>query len=274
MPLPGRESFGTGEAGEAEGRERRMSAKDERTDGRQRRDGAAKDGVQDGGRGGETTGRTTAGGRPTRGGSSRTAAAGGENAAKNAGKLARSDAGTTSANSGDVDEANVEAPESPAFFEYWNQMDFVSWMGARIVESANGHATVYFEPGKHHRGAGVGGRAVTGAVQAYIFDIVTGAAVASLAHGTRPQVTVTLDVTFEHPAYEPPLTFEAHVSSGGKQIAFVDAVCTDAEGRVCSRARAIYRRFERRITGEEVDHYLKTHGPNASDREQGKPGGE
>jgi acyl-coenzyme A thioesterase PaaI-like protein len=140
---------------------------------------------------------------------------------------------------------------TPAFFEYWNQMDFVSWMGARILESADGHATVYFEPGTHHRGAGVGGRAVTGA------------AVASLAHGTRPQVTVTLDVTFEHPAYDAPLTFEAHVLSGGKQMAFVDAVCTDTTGRVCSRARAIYRRFERRITGEEVEHYLKTHGSGA-----------
>ena len=137
---------------------------------------------------------------------------------------------------------------TPEFFEYWNQMNFVSWMGARITESANGQATVYFEPGEHHRGAGKGGRAVTGAVQAYIFDIVTGAAVASLANGTRPQVTVTLDMTYEHPAYDAPLTFEAHVLSGGKQILFVDAVCTDSHGRVCSRARAIYRRFEHRLT--------------------------
>src|SRR5215468_527162 len=136
---------------------------------------------------------------------------------------------------------------APAFFEYWNQMDFVTWMGARIVESAEGRAKVYFEPGAHHRGAGVGGRAVTGAVQAYIFDIVTGAAVASLAHGLRPQVTVTLDVTFEQPAYDAPLTFEAHVQSGGKQIFFVEAACTDVNGTVCSRARAIYRRFDRRI---------------------------
>lgn len=139
------------------------------------------------------------------------------------------------------------AESAPQFFEYWNQMDFVSWMGARIVESADGHARVYFEPGQHHRGAGVGGRAVTGAVQAYIFDIVTGAAVASLAHGTRPQVTVTLDVTFEHPAYDAPLTFEARVLSGGKQILFVEAECRDTNGTVCSRARAIYRRFEKRI---------------------------
>src|SRR5690242_7332280 len=101
------------------------------------------------------------------------------------------------------EEAAVETGEEErrAFFEYWNQLDMLSWMGARITESSDGHATVYFEPGKHHRGAGVGGRAVTGAVQAYIFDIVTGAAVASLAHGTKPQVTVKLDVTFEHPAY-------------------------------------------------------------------------
>ena len=75
-------------------------------------------------------------------------------------------------------------------------------------------------------------------MQAYIFDIVTGAAVASLARGTRPQVTVTLDVTFEHPAYDAPLTFEARVLSGGRQISFVDAVCTDTNGEVCSRARA------------------------------------
>ena len=135
---------------------------------------------------------------------------------------------------------------TPQFYEYWNRMDMVTWMGARITESADGHATVYFEPDSHHRGAGVGGRAVTGAVQAYIFDIVTGAAVASLTHGAKPQVTVTLDVTFEHPAYDTPLTFEAHVLSGGKQLSFVEGVCHDVNGRVTSRCRAIYRRFEHR----------------------------
>ena len=137
--------------------------------------------------------------------------------------------------------------EPQAFYEYWNQMDMLSWMGARITDSSDGHATVYFEPKQHHRGAGIGRRAVTGAVQAYIFDIVTGAAVASLAHGTRPQVTVKLDVTFEYPAYNAPLTFEAHVLSGGKQISFVEGVCSDVNGRVCSRCVAIYRRFERPI---------------------------
>ena len=140
-------------------------------------------------------------------------------------------------------EGDVPTP----FFEYWNRMDMLSWMGARITESSDGHATVYFEPGKHHRGAGVGGRAVTGAVQAYIFDIVTGAAVASLAHGTRPQVTVKLDVTFEHPAYDAPLTFEGRVLSGGKQILFVEGTCRDRNGVVTSRAIAIYRRFEKRL---------------------------
>src|SRR5262249_24074226 len=95
-------------------------------------------------------------------------------------------------------EESADESEKPiAFFEYWNQLDMLSWMGARITESSDGHATVYFEPDKHHRGAGIGGQAVTGAVQAYIFDIVTGAAVASLAHGMKPQVTVKLDVTFE-----------------------------------------------------------------------------
>jgi uncharacterized protein (TIGR00369 family) len=136
---------------------------------------------------------------------------------------------------------------TPRFYEYWNQMDMVTWMGARITESSNGRAIVTFEPNAHHRGAGAGGRAVTGAVQAYIFDIVTGAAVASLAHGTRPQVTVTLDVTFEHPAYDAPLTFEAQVVSSGKQLAFVEGNCVDTNGRVTARCRAIYRRFEQRL---------------------------
>lgn|SRR5512143_3927188 len=137
-------------------------------------------------------------------------------------------------------------PDQP-FYEYWNQRDFIRWMGARITHSADGSATCYFEPGDHHRGAGVGGRAVTGAVQAYIFDIITGAAVASLEHGTRPQVTVSLDVTFEHPAYDAPLTFEASVQGGGKQLFFVEGVCHDVNGRVTSRARAIYRRFDKRL---------------------------
>jgi acyl-coenzyme A thioesterase PaaI-like protein len=143
-------------------------------------------------------------------------------------------------------EANALGADQP-FYEYWNQRAFLRWMGARISASADGHATCTFEPGDHHRGAGVGGRAVTGAVQAYIFDIVTGAAVASLADGRRPQVTVSLDVTFEHPAYDAPLTFEASVQGGGKQLFFVEGVCHDVNGRVTSRARAIYRRFEKRL---------------------------
>ena len=113
----------------------------------------------------------------------------------------------------DETPADDDTRGTPQFYEYWNSMDFVSWMGARIVESADGHAKVYFEPGQHHRGAGVGGRAVTGAVQSYIFDIVIGAAVASLARGTKPQVTVTLEMAFEHPAYDAPLTFEAHLTA-------------------------------------------------------------
>ena len=136
---------------------------------------------------------------------------------------------------------------TPRFFEYWNRMDAVNWMGVRIVESADGHAVARFEPEKHHRGAGVGGRAVTGATQAYIFDFVTGAAVSSLSHGMMPQVTVQLDCRYHHPAYETPLTFEAQVQAAGRQIAYVEATCSDATGQVCSRANAIYRRFERRI---------------------------
>ncbi len=159
---------------------------------------------------------------------------------------------------------DLQAPEAPrAFFEYWNETAMLSWMGARITDSADGHATVYFEPDSHHRGAGVGGRAVTGAVQAYIFDIVTGAAVASLAHGLKPQVTVKLDVTFEYPAYEAPLTFEAHVLSGGKQIIFVDGICRDSNGRVCSRAHAIYRRFDRRIV---IPDEVKDKLPGVTDK--------
>jgi acyl-coenzyme A thioesterase PaaI-like protein len=156
------------------------------------------------------------------------------------------------------DLAESPPTTAPAFFEYWNQMDMLSWMGARITASSDGQATVYFEPDSHHRGAGIGGRAVTGAVQAYVFDIVTGAAVASLAHGRKPQVTVTLDVTFEHPAYDAPLTFVAHVQSGGTQIFFVEGVCYDSNGKVCSRAHAIYRRFDRRI---QVPEKLKDVAP-------------
>ena len=154
--------------------------------------------------------------------------------------------GVESPGTGAADDAAEAHLEQPPFYEYWNRLDMLSWMGARITESADGHATVYFEPGEHHRGAGVGGRAVTGAVQAYIFDIVTGAAVASLAHGTKPQVTVKLDVTFERPAYDDPLTFEAHVQSGGRQIFFVEGVCRDRNGVVTSRCVAIYRRFDKR----------------------------
>lgn len=135
---------------------------------------------------------------------------------------------------------------TPRFLEYWNRMDAVNWMGVHIAESVDGRAIARFEPEKHHRGAGVGARAVTGAAQAYIFDFVTGAAVASLSHGTMPQVTVKLDVTYHHPAYDAPLTFEAQVQSAGRSIVFVEATCTDTNGRVCSRANAIYRRFEQR----------------------------
>jgi acyl-coenzyme A thioesterase PaaI-like protein len=143
-------------------------------------------------------------------------------------------------------ESETDLRGTPRFYEYWNRMDAVNWMGVRIVESADGHAVAHFEPEKHHRGAGVGGRAVTGATQAYIFDFVTGAAVSSLSHGTMPQVTMQLDCRYHHPAYETPLTFEAQVQAAGRQIVYVEATCTDANGEVCSRANAIYRRFEPR----------------------------
>lgn len=137
---------------------------------------------------------------------------------------------------------------TPRFFEYWNTMDAVNWMGVRIVESADGRAIASFEPEKHHRGAGVGGRAVTGATQAYIFDFVTGAAVSSLSHGLLHQVTVQLDCRYHHPAYDAPLTFEAQVQKAGRQVVFVEATCTDANGRICSRANAVYYRFDQRPT--------------------------
>lgn len=167
------------------------------------------------------------------------------------GETTHESAGTPEGTSAHEGTQHEDTRGTPQFYEYWNRMDMVTWMGARITESADGQATVYFEPSSHHRGAGVGGRAVTGAVQAYIFDIVTGAAVASLAHGTRPQVTVTLDVTFEHPAYDAPLTFEARVVSGGRQLFFVEGVCHDTNGHVTSRCRAIYRRFEQRLPAPE-----------------------
>jgi uncharacterized protein (TIGR00369 family) len=139
---------------------------------------------------------------------------------------------------------------TPRFFEYWNRMEAVSWMGVRIVESADGYARAVFEPEAHHRGAGVGGRAVTGATQAYIFDFVTGAAASSLTHGAQPQVTVKLDCTYHHPAYDTPLAFEARVLTAGRQVVFVDATCTDANGKICSRCTAVYYRFQSRPKAE------------------------
>jgi acyl-coenzyme A thioesterase PaaI-like protein len=159
-----------------------------------------------------------------------------------------SDAGgqPASEQANEVAESESDLRGTPRFFEYWNRLDAVTWMGVRIVESVDGHAVAHFEPEKQHRGAGVGGRAVTGATQAYIFDFVTGAAVSSLSHGTMHQVTVQLDCRYHHPAYDTPLTFEAQVQSAGRQIVYVEATCTDANGQVCSRANAIYRRFEPR----------------------------
>lgn len=164
---------------------------------------------------------------------------------------------TTSAASGAVPasghptRAEIDAARgTPRFFEYWNRMEAVSWMGVRIVESADGYARAVFEPEAHHRGAGVGGRAVTGATQAYIFDFVTGAAASSLTHGAQPQVTVKLDCTYHHPAYDAPLTFEARVQTAGRQVVFVDATCADANGKVCSRCSAVYYRFAPRPATE------------------------
>ena len=71
----------------------------------------------------------------------------------------------------------------------------------------------------------------------------------SIARGTpNHESDVDLLVTFERPAYDAPLTFDAHVQSGGRQIFFVEGVCRDTNGAVCSRAVAIYRRFERRLS--------------------------
>ncbi len=153
----------------------------------------------------------------------------------------------------DRDETIGDLRGTPRFYEYWNRLDAVNWMGVRIVHSADGHAVASFEPEKHHRGAGVGGRAVTGATQAYIFDFVTGAAVSSLSHGVMHQVTVQLDCRYHHPAYDAPLTFEARVQNAGRHVVFVEATCSDATGRICSRATAVYYRFENRPAPPAAD---------------------
>src|SRR5258706_13747894 len=89
--------------------------------------------------------------------------------------------------------AGNDEPRSPAFFEYWNQLDMLSWMGARITDSAEGHATVYFEPGSHHRGAGVGGRGASRAARGRLLYIVPRAAGSPPAPGTQAAGTPEQD---------------------------------------------------------------------------------
>jgi acyl-coenzyme A thioesterase PaaI-like protein len=60
-------------------------------------------------------------------------------------------------------------------------------------------------------------------------------------------VTIKLDVSYHHPAYDAPLTFEANVVTAGRQVVFVEATCVDTNGKICSRANAVYRRFTEKV---------------------------
>ena len=86
---------------------------------------------------------------------------------------------------------------------------------------------------------------MNGAVIAALFDVMLGAALASVRIRT-PQATLQLGVTYEtglEGAVGDIALCRTRVTRAGQTVGFVQGELTDASGKVCARADGVFRRF-------------------------------
>lgn len=131
-----------------------------------------------------------------------------------------------------------------------NGYPFFSWAGLRIVEAANGSATLELDVEHHHRGGG-GTNAVNGGITAYMFDGLLGVAVRSAWDpGVSGQVTISLNIQYLRMIQtENKVIGHARVTRKGASTVFVEGEIFDESGTVCAKCVGIYKLFRQRGSG-------------------------
>lgn len=120
-------------------------------------------------------------------------------------------------------------------------------MGLTIDDAGQGFARIRMQTNRLTGGQGEGavGGGVAGSVHggllAALVDIAAlQAVVHSLQPGDRPAGTADLGITYLRPALGDEIIAEASVLRKGRQMVVIEVAITDAEGRLCSKARVIY----------------------------------
>jgi uncharacterized protein (TIGR00369 family) len=128
--------------------------------------------------------------------------------------------------------------------EYWNEMPYMSWAGARILSVEGGVSRIELQVKEHHRG-GAGTDAINGAILAYLHDVAQGAAVRSLLdEDVKAIATLNINVSYVT------LTRAGNVLHGegrairaGVGVAFAQSEFRNDAGDVCCRASGTFRIF-------------------------------
>ncbi len=115
--------------------------------------------------------------------------------------------------------------------------DFYRWSGIRVAEAEPGAVTLEMELAEHHRN--VQGFA-HGGVLATLADAAMGLSVRSALEPGRRHVTIELGVHYLRPVTTGTITASGRAIRVGTEIAFAEAVVTDAGGRDLARASGTY----------------------------------
>lgn len=137
----------------------------------------------------------------------------------------------------------------------WSDDPVFQWPGLRILEAGDGKAKLAMRAQKHHFGNGIDPTAINGAIIAYMFDCLLGAAVASTwtDEDMAGQVTVNLNMSYLRPLRVSTVIGTAAVTQRGAQLAFAKGEIVDDDGEVCAKCDGIYRLFPgRRSSARET----------------------
>lgn len=120
-------------------------------------------------------------------------------------------------------------------------------MGLTVEDAGRGFARIVMHTndltGGQGDGAvagGIGGSVHGGLLSALVDIAALQAVVHSLMPGDRPNGTADLSITYLRPAMGERITAEATVLRKGRQLVVIEVAITDADGRLCSKARVIY----------------------------------
>ncbi len=115
--------------------------------------------------------------------------------------------------------------------------DFYRWSGIRVAGAEPGAVTLEVDLADHH--CNVQGFA-HGGVLATIADAAMGLSVRTALEPGRRHVTIELGVHYLRPATTGKITASGRAVRVGSEIAYAEAVVTDAGGRDLARASGTY----------------------------------